>query len=382
MKPLAIAAGLALAGTAACTQVDSGPQAAAQPARRVALAAAHVEPLSVVYRASGTVRGRSTTELTSKTAGYVRAVRVRSGDSVAAGQTLVELEANDTRASVARARALLAQSEEAKVEAEGGLEAARAAAKVAKSSYERARELLAKTAIPEQQFDEAEARWQGAQALEYAAEARVRTVGSRIAEAKAGVAETSAALGYATIEAPFSGRVLERRVDPGALATPGTPLLVIADEGMLRVEAAVEESRANAVAVGDTADIEIETLAHPIVGKVAEIVPNVDVASRAFLVKLDLPRETGTLRPGAFARVGFHVGTRPRLVVPTTALTPFGALDRVFVADGARARLRMVTLGEAQGPWTGVLSGLSEGERVLTSPPSDLRDGALIEARP
>ncbi len=55
------------------------------------------------------------------------------------------------------------------------------------------------------------------------------------------------------------------------------------------------------------------------------------------------------LRPGTFARVSFPIGTKPRLVAPTTALTSFGALDRVFVVDGGRARLRMITRGEAAG---------------------------------
>lgn len=380
MEKSAIAVILALAATG-CEKPGAEATSPGPAPKKVVVATAHIEPLPAIYRTSGTVRGRNTTVLTSKTTGYVRAVRVRSGDSVTVGQTLVELEANDVRASLARARALLDQAIEARSEAENALQAARAAAKIAKASFDRTQTLLAKEAIAQEQFDEAEARWLGARAQEQAAEARVRAVSSRIAEARAGVGEATAALDYADITAPFGGRVLERRVDPGALATPGTPLLVIADEGTLRVEAAVEESRANTVNIGDEADLEIETAPHPFVGKVAEVVPNVDVASRAFLVKLDLPPEAGALRPGTFARVSFRIGARPRLVVPAAAVTSFGALDRVFVAEGKTARLRMVTVGESRGPWTEVLSGLSEGERVVASSPADLRDGAPIEAQ-
>jgi len=211
---------------------------------------------------------------------------------------------------------------------------------------------------------------------------RLRSVSSSIDEAKASLGEAQATLGYAGIVAPFAGRVLERRVDPGTLASPGTPLLVIGDEGTLRVEAAVEESHVYDVKVGDGASVEIETLPGPLVGTVGEIVPSVDVASRAFLVKIDLPADAGALRPGTFARVSFQVGTRPRLVVPTSALTSFGALDRVFVVDAAHARLRMITRGEARGPWTEILSGLSANETVVAAPPADLRDGAPVEVRP
>lgn len=382
MQRKVILSAVALATAVACAKHDVHAPTTDQPATHVSVTTAHVEPFVALYRASGTVRGHNTTVLTSKVMGYVRAVRVRSGDAIAAGQPLVELEANDVRAGVARARALLDQSTEAKTEAENAVQAARAATKIAKSSYERADKLLKDQAIPQQQFDEAEARWQGADAEERAAEARVRSLTSRIAEAKAGVGEARATLDYAGIVAPFAGRVPERRVDPGTLAIPGTPLLVVADEGTLRVEVPVEESRANSVSVGDEADIAVETSPRTFLGKVVEIVPNIDVASRAFLVKLDLPPDASALRSGSFARVSFHVGTRPRLAVPTTAVNVFGALDRVFVMDGARAKLRMVTLGEVQGSWTEVLSGLSAGERIVSAPPPDLRDGAKVEERP
>lgn len=383
MQRLFAATALPLAlASLACTKPEEArhPPADGAPVPVVA-ATAHEETLPLTYRASGTVRGRNTTVLTSKTTGYVRTVRVRSGDVVTLGQPLVELEANDVRASVARARASLDESTEAKAEAESALASAHAGAKVAKSSYDRAAALLQDKAIPQQQYDEAEARWNAAQAQERMAQARVRTVASSIDGARAALGEANATLGYAVISAPFAGRVLERRVDPGALAAPGTALLTIADEGTPRVEVAVEESRADQVHVGDAADVEIEASRGALAGTVGEIVPNVDVASRAFLVKVDLAPDAGPLRPGTFARVGFHVGERARLVVPTTAITSFGALDRVFVLDGGRARLRMITRGEVAGPWTYVLSGLAKDERVVAAPPSDLRDGAPVEVQ-
>ena len=167
---------LALAGCATHAP-HPAPEGAAI---RVDVAQAHLEALPVVYRASGTVRGRNTAVLTSKTTGYVRSVRVRPGDRVTAGQPLVQLEANDVRASVARARAGLDQSTEVRAEAENALEAARAAATIAKSTYERAALLLKDTAIPQQQYDEAEARWRGAVAQEKMAQARLRSVSSGI----------------------------------------------------------------------------------------------------------------------------------------------------------------------------------------------------------
>jgi len=358
------------------------PHETDSPPLVVKLASAHEEKLDTLYRASGTVRGQSTAVLTSKTMGYIRSVLVQPGDRVRAGQVLAVLEANDSAAGVRRARAGLDQSVESRIEAENGLRAAQAALRIARATHERIAALFANHAIAQQEYDESEARLRNAVAQEEMAQARLRGSGSRIEQAKAEMGEAQVALDYARITAPFEGRVIERRIDPGNLASPGMPLLVVEQDAHLRVEAAVDESRAAMVALGDTAVVEIDTLDKPVTGVLGEIVPNVDVASRAFLVKVDLPPNLPGLRPGMFARVGFRVGTRPRLVVPATAVAASGALDRVFAVDGDHLRLRMVTLGERQGTWVEVLSGLAVGERVVAEPQPQTRDGARFTEQP
>jgi RND family efflux transporter MFP subunit len=366
----------------ACGNTEASHRTPEPPLATVALTAAHEEKLPTLYRASGTVRGRTTAVLTSKTTGYVRSVDVRPGDHVRAGQVLAVLEANDSAASVRRARAGFDQSMESRVEAENALRAAQAALRIAESTHERVAALFANHTIPQQEFDEAEARLRGAKAQEAMAQALLRGSTSRIDQAKAEVGEAQAMLDYARITAPFAGQVIERRLDPGNLASPGMPLLVVEEEGKLRVETAVEESRAASIRLGETASVEIDALTAPVVGTVGEIVPTVDVASRAFLVKVDLPAEVHGLRPGMFARVGFDVGSRPRLVVPSTAITTNGALDRVFAVDGDRLRLRMVTLGERQGSWIEILSGLARGERVVATASATIHDGARFQEQP
>ena len=381
-RSIRVAFALVGSAIAGCGGPEVRHQEPDAPPVPVSLSSAHEEKLDTLYRASGTVRGKTTAILTSKTTGYVRSVDVRPGDVVRVGQVLAVLEANDSAASVRRARAGLDQSMESRAEAENAVQAAQAALRIAKSTHERVASLYANKTIAQQEYDEADARLKGAMAQEEMAKARLRASGSRIDQAKAEIGEAQATLDYARITAPFAGKVIERRIDPGNLASPGMPLLVVEQEGKLRVETAVEESRAASVALGDTTTVEIEALPQPVTGTVGEIVPTVDVASRAFMVKVDLPANLGGLRPGMFARVNFRVGSRARLVVPTTAISQNGALDRVFAVDGDRVRLRMVTLGEKQGPWTEVLSGLGPGERVVTAPTVALRDGARITEKP
>ncbi|MGC4068841.1 MAG: efflux RND transporter periplasmic adaptor subunit [Polyangiaceae bacterium] len=365
---------------AACTKSNHDNEAPKTPTR-VEAGLVQEAPIASVYHASGTVRGRNTTTITSKSMGYVRKVLVRAGDRVSLGQPLAQLEVNDVRASFAKSRAALDHAAASKLEAESALEAVLASGKVAKLVYERESSLMKSEAISPQQFDEAEARFRSSAAQELMARARVQALESNVAEAKAALAEAQAMLDYGNIVSPFEGRVVERRIDPGALAAPGVPLFVVAEENTQRVEVSVDATRADGVREGDEVDVSLDTIAEPMLGKVSEIVPSVDVSSRAFTVKIDLPKELGPMRPGTFARVGFRVGTRARLVVPKTAVTSFGAVTRVFVMNDARAQLRMITVGETHGAFTEVLSGLSPNERVITSPPSTLRDGALVEVR-
>jgi len=370
-----------IALAAACGGHASEQPPVSGPAVAVAAAQAHEELLGTIYRASGTVRGRSSVVITSKVSGYVRDVHVRSGDQVAAGQLLVELEANDVRAGVGKDRAELAHAVEARAEAVGAVEAARATAGIAKVSRDRLAKLVDSGAITRQAFDEADAQARGTAAQLAAAEARLRAAGTGIEIAQASLQESQATLDYARVTAPFAGRVIERRVDPGALASPSTPLLVLDGGDTSRVEVPVEESRGATIRIGDPVTVELANQG-PINATVGEIVPNVDVASRAFIVKVDLPASAGPLQPGAFARVGFREGTRPRLVVPSTAIDRLGALDRVYVVDHGVARLRMVALGEVQGPWTEVLSGIVPGERIVATVPARLRDGTPVEVTP
>ncbi|HET9988152.1 MAG TPA: biotin/lipoyl-binding protein, partial [Kofleriaceae bacterium] len=97
----------------------SEPHRSAVAAAPVAVAAttARETALPIIYRTSGTVRGRTTVTITSKVAGYVRAVHVAAGDHVRAGELLVDLEANDVRAGVSRARAELDHAGETRAEA-------------------------------------------------------------------------------------------------------------------------------------------------------------------------------------------------------------------------------------------------------------------------
>jgi multidrug efflux pump subunit AcrA (membrane-fusion protein) len=114
--------------------------------------------------------------------------------------------------------------------------------------------------------------------------------------------------------------------------------------------------------------------------RVSEIVPEVDAASRAYLVKIDLPSSPG-LRSGVFGRASFQVGSRPVLSIPGAAVTERGQLQSVYVADSGIARMRLITLGNKSGDRVEALSGLNAGEQIIFPVPRNLHDGARVEVR-
>jgi RND family efflux transporter MFP subunit len=263
------------------------------------------------------------------------------------------------------------------------LKAAEAQAGVASATYERFKTLKEKRAVAQQEFDEVEGRYTAAMAQKEMAEARLKRVQSALVGAEA---QVEAVKSYTQVTAPFSGRFTERRVDVGNLASPGTPLGVIEQAGALRAEVSVPESQAGKIQVDDTAEVWLEGADEPVEGRVSEVDQGVDVSTRAFMVHVDLPGELPDLpgvnpRPGMFVRVGFDVGRTEQMLVPASAILQRGQLEMVYVVDGDRARTRLVTLGHRRGAQVEVLSGLSEGDVVVSDPGVDLREGTRVVAQ-
>ena len=103
-------------------------------------------------------------------------------------------------------------------------------------------------------------------------------------------------------------------------------------------------------------------------GKVVQIVPAAAPASRAFLVKIELPTDT-RLCSGLFGRAQFSRGKQQALLIPRSAVVERGQLQGVFVLDQNRvASLRYVTLGKFSGSEIEVLSGLQSGEWFVANP--------------
>jgi RND family efflux transporter MFP subunit len=333
------------------------------------------------FESGGVVRARLTATLASRVAGPVDTVAVSVGTRVRRGQTLLTLECRELDANASRERASSAAATETMQAADADVRGADSAQTLARATYDRVQGLFDKRSATAQERDQASAALQEAEA--HAAAARARAAASRSAReaANAALHASETALSYATISSPFDGVVSERLVDPGTLASPGMPLLVVEDPAQLRLHVQVDEFRARTITPGQSAEAKLDQRDSWMPAQVTEM-GRVDPASHSFLVKLDLV-EAPELRPGEFGRARFTFGSRRAVTVPTASVVRRGQLAFVYIvtADGL-ARLRSVVAGEADGTRIEVLAGVSDGDIVVVGPPPALADGRRVSRQP
>jgi RND family efflux transporter MFP subunit len=350
------------------------------PAVAVTVTEAAEETVAEEYVATGTVKARSTTVLSARVMGYLRELKPQAGDTVKAGDVVAVLDAKEIETGVRQAEAARNEAKSAVPEVDNAIAAAKAQLDLANSTLQRMKSLFEQKSITSQEFDEVAARQRMAQANHEMARARRQQLDQKIRQADEAVAQANVMRGYTTVVAPFTGIVVERKAEPGMLAAPGMPLLVVEQAGGYRLEAGVEESRLGRMRAGMAVKVELESSDQPLVGRVEEIVPALDAGSRTFTVKIGMAGG-GTLRSGMFGRARFASGEKKALVAPWTALVEQGQVQKVYVVDGGVARGRMVTTGARQGGMVEILSGLSKGEKLVAPVPAKLSDGGKVEVR-
>jgi RND family efflux transporter MFP subunit len=336
----------------ACSSEKQSQAPAPEVVRGVALITTQRAMQPDYLEAPGTVRAAQSAQLASQMMGTITAVNVHEGQAVRRGQVLITIDGAQPHAAYEGATAGLRASKQVVAAADADYALADATMKRYQSLYD-------KQSVSPQEYDEVKTRLEAAKARRNAAQAGT-------AQAQAAVTESSTTVGFTRIRAPFDGLITAKLLDPGAMASPGVPLLVMEDPSRFRLEASVDESQIGVVKLGATVPVVIDSLGgQEIVGKVVQILPAADPASRTFTVKVVLPSNP-LIRSGVFGRARFSRGQREALSVPPTALLQRGQLDAVYVVskDGL-ATLRYVTLGKPSSGNVEVLSGLADGDRVV-----------------
>lgn len=351
-----------------CSSERQSVSAAPETVSNVSVVSAQTANLPDLVEAVGTVRAAETSQLAAQMMGNIVELRVREGDHVHCGQVLAVIDEAQPRAALDRATAADLAAQQETLVSESDLT-------LAEATFKRYQTLYDRKSVSPQEFDEIKARYHEAQAR--------REMGrAGQAQAKAALQQARTALGYTHIVAPFDGLVTEKKADVGTLASPGMPIFTVEDLRRYRLEATVNETDLRYVRQGQQMSVSIDALGdRELKGKVIEIVPAADPASRSFLVKVELPSDPA-LRSGLFGRAQFMRGERTTLLIPRTAVVERGQLQGIYVLDQNRiAGLRYITLGKPSAQQVEVLAGLQSGEMLIADPGSREMSGKKIETR-
>ena len=185
-----------------------------------------------------------------------------------------------------------------------------------------------------------------------------------------------------TLVSPISGVVTARNYDVGDMAA-GLPIFVVQRINPVKIMISVSESLYTYVKKGMAVEVELDALPEQkFSAKVSRITPSIDASTRTFPVELTLANDKELVKPGMYARVTMNYGTRKNIVVPDVAVVKqLGSGNRyiyVYNQDGTVA-YKKVELGRRFGDKYEILSGIADGDVVVTSGQVALKDGIAVE---
>ena len=335
-------------------------QAASAPKASAALELAASDLLTVnkaeltrTLEVSGSLVAVNSAFVKARVAAEVKSVAVREGDAVRAGQVLVQL---DTTEFDWRLR-----------QAEQQAQAARSQLEIAQRGLQNNRALVAQGFISATALENAVSTEAGAQATLQAALAAVELARKARADA--------------TLNAPISGFVSQRLVQPGERVPVDAKLLEIVDLSRLELQASVPPESAGLLRVGATAKLKVDGIDGDVPARVVRINPSAQPGSRSVIAYLEL-QPNPALRQGLFARGSIELERRQALLLPLSAVRNDQAQPYALLLAGTQVAQRSLSLGQ-RGQAGGVesvevLQGLAEGDRVLAGSLGAMRDGTSV----
>jgi membrane fusion protein (multidrug efflux system) len=319
-----------------------------QPPQTVSTVTAAVQEWQPQIEAVGSLRAVNGADLAFEVSGIVKELHFKSGDDVAAGDILLTLRADDDIAK---------------------LEALKATAALSEIVHQRDQEQFKIKAVSQATLD---------------------ADGANLKNAKAQVAEQQAVVDKKTLRAPFAGHLGVRVVDIGQYISAGTTVVTLQALDPIYADFFLPQQALNQIRLEQAVTIKIDTYPNgDFTGTITAINPKVDPATRNVQVRATLKNPDRLLLPGMYASVNVAAGGKQRYItLPQTAVTynPYG--ETVYVVDDKGqdpqghpqliARQIFVTAGLKRGDQVAILSGVEEGQTIVTAGQMKLRNGSTL----
>ena len=300
------------------------------------------ETLNNQLQVSGTVLPNESVDIKPEISGLVTKVNFQEGQYVSKGTQLLYLNDNELQAQYQRLQYTQ---------------------KLFQTQESRQKQLLAREAISQEEYD---------------------IVLNQYNTALSDIKLVQAQLEKTVIRAPFSGKLGLRQVSEGAVINSANIIVSIVNIDPIKLEFSIPERYASLVEVGSPIFFSSEAAKEEVEGKVYAFEPQIDAATRTLKLRAQSPNKSGKYLPGMFVKIRFVLSVKEdALLVPAEAVIPELAGYKVFVvgADG-KAEQRTIEIGTRTDSQVQVISGLNEGDLVLTTGVMQVRQGMPVTYTP
>jgi len=309
-----------------------------QPPIPIAVEVAGLGEIASYYKATATLAAEKEAEVLSRATGIALSLHCEEGDWVEIGQKLLQLEDDEYQLRLTQAEATTTNL---------------------RSRYNRAKNMWEQQLVSAEEYESTKNELEAAEAAETLARLN---------------------LSYTTIKAPFSGRVVTRLVDVGQNINVGAPLFVISDFDPLLAIVRVPSKEFKKLQADQKVTIVLDSNGDRLSGRIKLVSPVIDPTSGTIKVTIEIPDYPPNTRPGDFAEVSIVTEKRlGAMLVPKIAVFTDRGEQIVYVAADSTAERRIVEIGFEDDENAEVLSGVSDGERIVVKGQRSLKHGAAIK---
>lgn len=309
-----------------------------KPSVRVTGYVVSPEKFSNIISVSGSIEANEQVEIRSEVSGIVEKIYFKEGTNVTKGQLLFKVNDIELRAQLAQAitRKNLAGENE-----------------------RRAKLLLEKEAISQEEYDIASAEF--------------RSLQSQTQLINAQIAKTA-------IKAPFSGKIGLRNISPGTYLTPTTVVTNLVSSNEVKITFSIPEKYANEIKINDAIEFTVSGTNEAYKANIYAIEPSVDVATRTLLVRAKAINKDGKLFPGTYANVKLPLTEiNNAILIPSEAIIPVQDGKKVFIAKNGIAKEVKIETGTRTEEFILVTEGLKAGDTIITSGIMSLKPETAIQ---